>query len=282
MVDHNAWAIRRSLAGENPRCAGVVYRDGRWATCGKFIKDSVQSSQAGPSFYGVSEVRFKRCFQSFWFCRDSSHGCVASDHVIHLKGGKPPALPEIWPVDLGTSLTTIEASALGTNGFVLVEDPIIPDRRPESGYDFPLPPNHSPLDPQKRPPRRAGKKVNRRTLTESGIPRRNAGLQMIANVRILEQNVGQSSYSFQLHTISTTTNRPVTYEITISETPSCTCAFFVNSVSDTKPGHFFMTCKHMYHVYHKVLRVPVHDERPHQATLSRAEVDEMMRSWSST
>ena len=191
---------------------------------------------------------------------------MASDHVIHLKRGRPSTLPNIWPVEMGTSLSTIEASALGTKGFVLVEDPIIPNTMLKglwNDYDFLLTPNHSLIDPKKRPPRRAGKRVNRRTLMESGLSKRNAGLHMNADVRIVEQNVEHSSYSLQLHTHLTTSIKPVTYEITISKTPACTCAFFVNSVLDTKLGHFFMTCKHMYHVYNKDLQMPLHDERPH-------------------
>ena len=84
---------------------------------------------------------------------------------------------------------------------------------------------------------------------------------------------------FQLHTISTTYNKLVNYVITINEYPGCSCEFFVNSVSDSKAGHFFMSCKHMCHVYNRVLGLPLNNERPHHAKLSKVEVDNIDKSW---
>ena len=220
-------------------------------------------------------MRYKRTFQVYWFCANSAAGCVTSDHVLHLKGGKPPSLPRVWPVDVGTRLSDREIVALSKSGFIFIGNYHgIEPSTPQSAQS--IRDGQSYRDPKRRPPRRGGKKVNRRTMTEAGESRREAGLRMSARVSILNISVEHSSIAFQLHTISTTTNKPVNYIITICETPGCTCEFFVNSVSDSKPGHYFTTCKHMYHIYNKVLGLSLTDERPHQATLSTAEVQDMM------
>lgn len=276
------WAIRRSISGESPKCAGVIYKNGRYESCARYIKESADLSIPAPSFYGTSEIGYSKSFQIYWFCPTSSKACVASNHVVHLQGGRPPPLPNVWPVEMGTKLSMLEANSLADAGFVLVnrftED--IARRALDREHSENIrSPNQSSADPSRRPIWRAGKRVNRRTLTDSGCSRRNEGLRMCAQVRIVDSNPEIASFSFQLATVSTTTNKPVQYIVTISEMPSCTCAFLVNSVSANKAGHFFKTCKHMYHVYHKVLGLPLDDDRPHQATLSRADVQDIIQAW---
>ncbi|KAG0596693.1 hypothetical protein M758_UG276900 [Ceratodon purpureus] len=282
-IDHKQWAIWRSLPGENPRCSAIIARNGRWGQCGQPIKENPNLSVPSPCFFGTSEVGYKKCFQSYWFCSNSSAGCASTEQVMHLKGGIPPELPRVWPVEFGTKLTQLEADVLGNKGFLLVENVsaniVSQATRNKAHFEFTKPVGQSPLDPRKRPLRRAGKRVHRRSVTDPGESRRQAGLDMITVVCMVDHNVDDSSYRFQLNTISSTMNKPVQYMITISENPACTCPFFLESVSHSKPGHFFRTCKHMYHVYNKVLGLPLDDERPHQATLSRAEVEDILRFW---
>ena len=285
-TDHKDWAIRRCLPNENPRCAAVIYRNGQWETCGRDVKALPHASHAAPSFYGTMEQRYKKSFQVYWFCGASVRGCVASNHVQLLRGGKPPPIPRIWPVETGTKLSTEEAAKLGSAGFALVESPgnhgVGQGSRTQQYHtEQNTQAKPSTHDPSRRPARRCGKKVNRRSLTDAGESRRKEGLMMTAQVRLLDEDPASGSYRFNLHTISRTFNKPVSYVVTISDTPGCNCQFFVSSVADSKNGYYFMTCKHMYHVYNVVLGLPLEDERPHQATLSRLEVDDIMRNWSS-
>ena len=282
-TDHKNWAIRRCLPNENPRCAAVIRRNGQWEMCGRNIKALPDASNAAPSFYGTMEQGYKKSFQIYWFCGASVRGCVSTDHVQMLRGGKPPPLPRVWPVETGTMLSAEEANSLGRGGFALVEkygDPLVGqgDRSQRYHTDVSTPAKSSPQDPLKRPSRRCGKKVNRRSLTVAGETRRKEGLMMTAQVQLLSEDPATGTYRFGLNTISRTFNKPVCYIVTISDTPACNCPFFVSSVADSKNGYYFMTCKHMYHVYNVVLGLPLEDERPHQATLSREEVDEIMRS----
>ena len=285
-TDHKLWAIRRCLPHESPRCSAMVFRNGRWETCGRNIKPDVDSSYAAPCFYGCSEFRYKKSFQNFWFCATSARECVSSDHVQLLKGGKPPPLPTIWPVESGTKLTTAKADSLGTAGFTLVHKAASPDGIAGSSRRCPddnrRATRQTPKESTKRPLLRNGRRVIRRSMKEVGEARRKEGLLMRTQVQLIEQDDGNCTYRFSLHTVSRTLNKLVTYTISISEFPSCTCDYFVGSISDTKAGHFFSTCEHMYHIYNVYLGLPLTDDRPHQATLSKSEVEDIITTWRTT
>ncbi|KAG0594084.1 hypothetical protein M758_UG046300 [Ceratodon purpureus] len=186
----------------------------------------------------------------------------------------------MWPVDTGTKLTMFESNELAGAGFVLVKiDPrklkVLQHYRGQHIVDDSMTINCG-NDRSRRPIRRAGKRVNRRSLTETRESRREAGMRMTAQVRLVENNFQASCYKFQLYTISTTTNKPLTYVVTISEFPACICQFFIKSVADPKLGLFYMTCKHMYHIYNKVLGLPISDNRPYQPSLNKGDVEDIV------
>ena len=121
-VHKTMWAIRRIPRGSKVQCQG--YLGNRCGKCKKNIKNSGIGTVA-PSFWGIQT--WENCTsnasrgtkaQFMWFCNDNiDHTWQIYNTITH----SPARVPDIWRVEMGTNLTSIEIKTLESGGYKLAK-----------------------------------------------------------------------------------------------------------------------------------------------------------------
>jgi hypothetical protein len=238
-------------------------------------------STAAPTYTGMMKNYKKIMVQMpFFFCNNDIERCVKG--TIRKWVQSKPAVPEIWPVKLGTNLTSEEVLALEHAGFRLAERPPLAPHELFSEFDlgvidFNVYPR--PESPEEYPKRRFGKNI-RRTSNAPTTKHSN----MIASTQHFQGKVLQITMlpSPALGSIirfeSSQRSKASQYLITIGQFPSCDCPFFkdMSAKSLGKRGQW-VNCKHMYYVFTQICNLlPEVDQFIHAPSFSYNEIKHVL------
>lgn len=223
--------------------------------------------KGGTSLHGVPAPCFKgrRRYpggtheQLIWFCNSNvQHAWNVHGSIIFPPG---PA-PGVWPISKGTSLSLEEANSLRKAGFVLEHG----SQEGATTESFRTQPPASAARPQKRD----GRLVKWRTKLTKDFKDK-IGLANTMHAVVLRESiiVPNEVHVFFLETEGSKA-RGISYSITISQFPRCTCEDFVRR--DAKAS-VYIPCKHIYFVFIRTLGLDANvHEFMHQAALSNIEL----------
>ena len=185
-------------------------------------------------------------------------GLVCPDHVLHCHivdsniDTKPGSTPTIWPVQVGTNLTSTEVQTLFEGGYRVEMVSGECDRtnvQAPSLKEFDTQTVHTPMQ-SGRPNSRDGVRSKYRT-TISAEAARKIALALALKARVTEEicRAEGAHEVFKLESYGAD-HQVNTYEVQVCKEPSCTCSDFSERVSRKQP---YMACKHMYFIFLCVL-----------------------------
>ena len=212
----------------------------------------------------------------FWFCPDDIKRCVMGPRRSHVLSR--PQIPEIWPVMIGTNLTTDEIILFEDAGFHLQEQPTLSPRRLftssklfeviEWTYERPL---HS----DKPPCIRNGKNIRRNEKAPTDDHRNQWESARNVTGTILGVNIlPYPGLGCVITLQSGIEPHHMVNRVTLSNFPACTCLSFSGMVSASigKRGKY-VNCKHLYYIFRYLCKVDANkDKFIHAPSLSMDEV----------
>jgi hypothetical protein len=172
----------------------------------------------------------------FWFCSNNITPC-AGGVVLNLKHNKQP-LPNVWPIDLSTSITQCEVNVLSQASFVLIYGaPLVAPT-----IEF----NELHILLGVFPNNRNGCKICVRQCLPTNMFR-------MKNATTLDAKVVNITFTPQRHTYIydllvhefIVNNQPCTYFVSIDVFPRCTCSYLVSNVASCR-HNYFLSHEHMY------------------------------------
>ena len=194
----------------------------------------------------------------FWFCPDDIKRCVLGPRRSHVLSR--PQIPEIWPVMLGTNLSSEEIILFEEAGFRLQERPSLSPRRLfTSSKLFEVmewtyaKPTHS----DKPPCIRNGKNIrrNEKAPTDDHLNQWESARNITGN--ILGVNILPYPGLGAVITLQSGVEpHHMIHHVTISNFPACTCLSFTGMLSTSigKRGKY-SNCKHLYYIFRYLCKV---------------------------
>ena len=221
------------------KCIALIVQDGK--------------STAAPTYTGLMDNYRKNKKESmqFSFCNDDIERCV--------KGTKRkwvvsrPEVPKVWPVKLGTNLSTKEILSLENAGFRLPQQAEMSPRRlfQDQTLSIDLLAYPTPAYPDEFPTRRSGKNIRRNKKAPSTKHANNcaSALSLKGTVRKLCM-LPAPALGCIVSLDSGTSPKVQQYYLTISQLPACTCPYFKEMATKAigKRGQW-ANCKHLYYFF---------------------------------
>ena len=258
--DHTKWHIARLPARSARKCQAL--QCGTNDKCDTRIGKGVHGTPA-PTYSGPKrDFHTKKSVEAeYWFCPDDINRCVKGSKkpfVLHW-----PAVPQSWPVKIGTTLTRQEVLDLEDAGFQLQQrGTLSPRRQFQSCADMPLLRSsfREPEYPDTHPTIRHNISIRRNPEAPTAEHRNkweSAALMSSCHVT----GVIPIPYPGYGCVISLHTGNADIYRITISNLSSCTCPDFVRmSASSLGKKKQWVYCKHIYYVFRYLCKMDYRTE----------------------
>jgi hypothetical protein len=265
----SAKACFAQQANTKKKCIARIVQDGK--------------STAAPTYTGLMDNYKKNRKESmqFFFCNDDIERCV--------KGTKRkwvvsrPAVPEVWPVKLGTNLSCKEILSLENAGFRLPQRKEMSPARlfQDQALSVDLSIYTIPAYPDEFPTRRSGKNIRRNKKAPSTKHANNcaSALSFRGTVRKLCM-LPAPALGCIVSLDSGTPPKVQQYYLTISQLPACTCPYFKEMSRNAigKRGQW-ANCKHLYYLFTVICGLDSEsDTFIHAASFSFNEVKRILES----
>ena len=224
------------------KCVARIVQDGK--------------NTAAPTYNGIMHNyrKNKQERMQFFFCNDDIERCVKGTRRKWVVSN--PAVPEIWPVKIGTNLTQKEILDLENAGFRLAPRLELSPRKlfrdgrslvdlseyptPEFSNDFPK--------------RRFGKNIRRNPNAPSTKHANSCASALTVIGQILKVSMVPNPALGCIITFESRNGLKISqYLLTIGQFPSCSCPFFKDMSGKAlgKRGQW-TNCKHLYYIFHVV------------------------------
>ena len=173
-----------------------------------------------------------------WFCNDSiDHTWQICNTITH----SPARVPDIWPVEMGTNLTSTEIKTLESGGYKLA----------------------------KRNAMGSANMRYRPGVSDAAARRIESAISMKATIRGCEV-MKEGKHEKILVSTSTSEVRDEVYKVHIAMAPMCTCKDFAERAAQGRP---YLACKHIYFVFIQYFGLDVnHNMFIHQPKLSEVDL----------
>jgi hypothetical protein len=187
----------------------------------------------------------------FFFCNDDIERCVKGTRRKWVQSR--PDIPSIWPVKIGTNLSTKEILDLESIGFQLPQRVVISPRKlfrmeelPFNLASFP-----TPTSADECPKTRSGKSIRRNNNASTTKQANNctSSLTLKGQIRKVTM-IPHPRYGCIVTLDSETPPKVQQYLITIGTFPKCSCEYFKYMATKSlgKRGGW-ASCKHLYFVF---------------------------------
>ena len=213
-------------------------------------------STVAPTYTGMMENYKKNKLEQmlFFFCNDDIERCVKGTRRKWVVAR--PAVPDIWPIKLGTNLTQKEILDLENAGFRLAPHVELSPRKlfREDGSLVDLSEYVAPKFPNDFPKRRFGKNIRRNPKAPSTKHANSCASALSVIGQILKVSMVPAPALGCIITFESRNGLKISqYLITIGQFPSCSCPFFKDMSSKAlgKRGQW-SNCKHLYYIFHVV------------------------------
>ena len=221
----------------------------------KCIAKIVQGGKctAAPTYTGMMDSYKKNTTEKmqFFFCNDDIERCVKGSRRKWVLS--KPEIPDVWPVKIGTNLSSKEILGLQIAGFRLAERLELPPKKLFNDITtlVDLEAYPAPENPSDHPKKRYGKNI-RRNLQAPTTKHHNScasALSVVGRIRKILMVPGPALGCI-LNLESRSISKVSTYLVSIGQFPSCDCSSFkeMSNKSLGKRGQWTY-CKHLYFIF---------------------------------